>query len=169
MRANDVKTKMKKAMASLLKRKNYLQITVTDLVQEAGVARASFYRVYNSIDRVLDDVYIDLKHELLSLFVPYFVNRDIQKLKSLVIDYLQSIKNKSFPTINVLPENRQYLIPKFESQFVNYKDREFENLDDKYKIPLSLSIVFSLSMIWAYYDFSDPIDVMADYIIKSIY
>ena len=70
MRANDVKTKMKKAMVSLLKRKNYLQITVTDLVQEARVARASFYRVYNSIDRVLDDVYIDLKHELLSLFVP---------------------------------------------------------------------------------------------------
>lgn len=169
MRSNDVKSRMKKAMISLLKKKNYLQITVTDLVQEAGVARASFYRVYTSIDKVLDDVFSELKDELLTTFVPYYKNKDTEKLKVAIIAFLESVKNKNFPTIHVLPENRQYLTPKFESQFINYKDRDFENLDDKYKLPLSLSIVFSLSMIWAYYNFSDPVDVIADYIIKSIY
>ena len=53
---SDVRTKMKQAMVKLLEKKHYLQITVTDVVKEAGIARASFYRLYNSIDDIIDDI-----------------------------------------------------------------------------------------------------------------
>ena len=169
MRSNDVKTKMKKAMISLLKKKNYLQITVTDLVEEAGVARASFYRVYTSIDRVLDDVFADLKDILLSSFVPSFISGDKEKLKKLIVDFLNQIKSKNFPTINVLPENRQYMTPKFESQFVSYKGVECSNIDDKYRIPVGLSFIYSVSMVWGYCDFIEPPEEIADYIISKMF
>ena len=168
MRSNDVKTKMKKAMVSLLKKKNYLQITVTDLVEEAGVARASFYRVYNSIDQVLDDLFVDLRDILLKNFVPAFVNRDTEKVREQVIDFLNQIKAKNFPTINVLPENRQYLLPKFESQFVQFKDAEYKTMSEKYAIPLGLSLIYSVSRIWSFCDFAEPVEEVADYIISKM-
>ena len=169
MRSNDVRTKMKRAMVSLLKKKNYLQITVTDLVEEAGVARASFYRVYNSIDQVLNELFVDLKDILLKDFVPAFINKDEQKIRELVVDFLNQIKAKSFPTINVLPENRQYLIPKFESQFVQYKGVECKTMDEKYAIPLGLSLIYSISMIWSFCDFAEPAEEVADYVISKMH
>ncbi|HIS47816.1 MAG TPA: TetR/AcrR family transcriptional regulator [Candidatus Scybalocola faecigallinarum] len=37
----------------LMKRKPYNKITVTDLVQEAGVSRNSFYRNYQSTEEII--------------------------------------------------------------------------------------------------------------------
>ena len=155
-------------MVSLLKKKNYLQITVTDLVEEAGVARASFYRVYNSIDQVLDDLFVDLKEILLKDFIPAFINRDEQKIKEQIIDFLNKIKDKNYPTLNVLPENRQYLLPKFESQFVMYKDVECKSIDEKYAIPLGLSLIYSISRIWSFCDYAESPEEIADYIISKM-
>ncbi len=39
---------IKAAFIELMNRKYYMDITVTDLVKEAGIARASFYRNYGS-------------------------------------------------------------------------------------------------------------------------
>ena len=169
MRINDVRSKMKNAMITLLRKKNYLQITVTDLVAEAGVARASFYRVYTSIDKVLDDVYSDIKERLVSRFVPSLLNKDTEALREQIIDFLNQIKAKEYPTISVLPENRQFMLPKFESQFVNYKDSQFKNINDKFKIPAALLLIYYSSIIWSYYDYVESVDEVADYILDRIY
>ena len=169
MRSNDVKTKMKKAMVSLLRKKNYLQISVTDLVEEAGVARASFYRVYTSIDKVLEDVFADVKDEMMSLFVQSFVNGEKEKLKNNIVAFLNQIKTKSFPTINILPENRQYTRQKFENQFVSFKGTEYNSVEEKYRIPSCLFFVYSSSLVWEYCGFNESPEEIADYIIEKIY
>jgi len=48
-----VKAQIIKALFSLMERKNLAEITITELVSTAGVARASFYRNYNSKEDVL--------------------------------------------------------------------------------------------------------------------
>lgn len=50
-----VKKQIRQAFFSLLSKKSYLEITVTDLVKEAGVARVSYYRNFSSLDDVLED------------------------------------------------------------------------------------------------------------------
>ena len=42
------------AMFELLEKKDYAHITVQDLVDRAGVCRASFYRNYFTMDEVID-------------------------------------------------------------------------------------------------------------------
>ena len=42
------------AMIELLEKKDYTHITVQDLVDRAGVCRASFYRNYFTMDEVID-------------------------------------------------------------------------------------------------------------------
>lgn len=56
MKKNDsVKDLIKKAFIQLISKKPYLEITVTDIVKIAGVARVSYYRNYSSIDEIMND------------------------------------------------------------------------------------------------------------------
>lgn len=47
---------IKEAFIYLMTKKPYLEITVSDVVKQAGVARASFYRNYGSVNDVLNDI-----------------------------------------------------------------------------------------------------------------
>ena len=51
---HSVKSEIEQALLRLMTQKSYLDITVTDIVQEAKVARVSFYRNFASISEVLD-------------------------------------------------------------------------------------------------------------------
>ena len=46
---HSVKSEIEQALLRLMTQKSYLDITVTDIVQEAKVARVSFYRNFASI------------------------------------------------------------------------------------------------------------------------
>ena len=49
-----VRTEIQKAFMELLSEKDYIDITVTDIVKKANVARTSFYRNFNSIGDLVD-------------------------------------------------------------------------------------------------------------------
>ncbi|MDO4442444.1 MAG: TetR/AcrR family transcriptional regulator [Slackia sp.] len=51
----DTRLRIIKAVVRLLERKNLSDISVTDIVEEAGVARASYYRNYDSKEEVLSE------------------------------------------------------------------------------------------------------------------
>ena len=53
---HSVKSEIEQAFLRLMTQKSYLDITVTDIVQEAKVARVSFYRNFASISEVLDSI-----------------------------------------------------------------------------------------------------------------
>lgn len=60
-----VKKRITEALFSLLGRKAFSEITVTDIVQEAQVARASYYRNFESKEQVVEAAMDDLRDELL--------------------------------------------------------------------------------------------------------
>lgn len=53
------------ALMELLRTKNYSAITVTDIVEQAGVARATYYRNYDSIEDVVDSLLMGMRDEIL--------------------------------------------------------------------------------------------------------
>ncbi len=50
----EVKRRIKDALYDLMAEKSFSEITVTDIIQRAGVARASYYRNYHSIEEILE-------------------------------------------------------------------------------------------------------------------
>ena len=48
-----VKTNITEALFALMHEKSFSDITVTELIRKAGVARASYYRNYDSMEDVL--------------------------------------------------------------------------------------------------------------------
>lgn len=53
-RDKQVKQRLVNSMISLSKMKDWHQITITDLIKHSGVARASFYRNFESIEQLMD-------------------------------------------------------------------------------------------------------------------
>ena len=58
-----VKEKITTALLHLLEQKSISQITITEIIQNAGVARASFYRNYSSKESVITTLIADVLKE----------------------------------------------------------------------------------------------------------
>lgn len=71
-----VKLKMARALTKLMETKNFSDITITEIVQTAGVARASYYRNFDSKEEILikvtDDILEDYKSRSRQLNQVYF-------------------------------------------------------------------------------------------------
>ena len=67
---------IKNAFIKLMEKKSYMAISVTDVVREAGVARASFYRNYNSIGDIMDDITDEISAEFVDEILPVITGND---------------------------------------------------------------------------------------------
>ena len=166
---SDVKQKMKDAVMELLKKKNYLQITVTDLVNQAGVARASFYRIYNSIDEVVDDVLIDVKNGVATNLIPVLLSGSENAIKEVISDSLEKIKNHTVPFLELLPENTEFMTNKYEQASLIKKESEFKSIEDKFTPYLNITIILTVARTWAYYGYKETTAEVTDYIYDYIY
>ena len=167
MRLSTVKVAMKKAIVYLMEKKRFLEITVTDLTREANVGRASFYRIYSSIDQVLDDVLVDVKRGV-DVRYPVILSGDEQSIKKIFTLLFEVVKNRTLPFINILPENRHLIFSKFEQVLLPEKSHVFSSFGEKYRIGIQVSSILSIAMIWAYYGYQEPIDDLVNYTYSSL-
>lgn len=59
-----VKQKIEEALFILLKQKNFSEITITELINQAGVARASYYRNFESKEAVIESYMLRQRKEV---------------------------------------------------------------------------------------------------------
>lgn len=71
-----VKVKVARALVKLMEKQKFSDITITQIVQTAGVARASYYRNFDSKEEILikvtDDIWYDYKKRSKELHQEYF-------------------------------------------------------------------------------------------------
>lgn len=61
-----VKYAITEALFTLLKKKSFSEITVSDIVKEAGVARSSYYRNFENTESIIEEYLILLHEEILN-------------------------------------------------------------------------------------------------------
>lgn len=166
---SNVRTKMKQAMIKLLERKHFLDITVTDLIQEAGVARASFYRLYSSIDDVADDILNDIEIGAESSLLPILLNGDEKTVKKEIIEVLEKIKNKSIPLVGLLPGNSQMIANKFVHRSIFAHSQEYSSITERYLSVINFGLILSVARTWSYYGFKESASELADFLYDYIY
>ncbi len=133
-----VKRSIREAVFALLRKKNFSEITVTDIVSEAGVARASYYRNYESKEDILKDYVRSLNEEII-----VSSDREIEKSGALNSEKMASGLEKAF---SVFLKNKSYILALclngFESYIQDLLDEEIEKLagdmpansTDRYKL-----------------------------------
>lgn len=65
-----VKNQITEGLFSLLRKKSFSEITVTDIVKEANVARASYYRNFQNKEEIIEAAMDSLRDELMA-DIPY--------------------------------------------------------------------------------------------------
>lgn len=65
-----VKTQIVEGFFSLLRKKSFSEITVTDIVKESEVARASYYRNFQNKEEIIENAMDNLRDELMQ-DIPY--------------------------------------------------------------------------------------------------
>lgn len=105
-----VKDEIKKAFLQMLSQKDYIDITISDLVNKAQVARMSFYRNFNSMNDVIDSIVDDRIREFNIDIVPLIKENDEQKWRELIFEIL-------YRSIQIKKANRI----DFEKKHANYK------------------------------------------------
>ncbi len=105
-----VKEAMALALFQLLKTKTITQISISDIVETAGVARSSYYRNYNTKEEILCD-YIQ------TLYKNYFLEHDLSPSRLSMNDFLihrfQFIRN--YKDFFIILKNQNLLYYLFET------------------------------------------------------
>lgn len=83
-----VRQAITEAVFRLMKEKSYSDISVSDIVKEAQVARASFYRNFESKDAVISDVLQELHNEITSRVSQGFADRLLSR--DAFVEHLES-------------------------------------------------------------------------------
>ncbi len=170
-----VKTEIKEALMELLSEKPYMNITVTDIVKKAKVARTSFYRNFSSIENVVNSIVEEkmqfFEQEILPVMNSddervwreflfhyfYQVSRDYKKLSGKNMHSIYSMQNMSifFLKTNEKIEREQ-------------KEKPASSIRDKYCAVGKVSLISDIAKKWANCGMEETPEEMVNYIMGFI-
>lgn len=167
--SHSVRQLIREAFIRLMERKSYMDITVSDIVREAGVARVSFYRNFNSINDIIDDIADEIADELLHEMIPVLSGRNERKWRTFLfrIFYhfsettfmltLSNLQNISliFARINTKIQMKQELIPS-------------GSLEEKYAPFGKFGLICNILKKWMDDNRQETPEEMVDYIMRFI-
>ncbi len=162
-RTSRITQKMHEALLSLMQEKDYLDITVSDLTRRAGVARASFYRHYNSVADVVDEYIKGIEENIIHYAVPVLTSDDKEAIITMLTKFYDVVRTRDHPVLQTLRENRQFLISKIHVG--PHMLHRFENLSihDRMAPVLAFRDILTIGTNWAQLGFPYTSDEIARY------
>lgn len=154
------------AFLALLKEKDFKKISISSIVEKAGVARVSFYRNFNSKEDIL---YAHL-HELINIESNYngeFLARD--KLREILIrQFTICYENREF--LKILERNSLlYLLYEIIQEKTVSSIQKIHYYQNEIQAPYFAGASFGVIHYWISTDFSIPIDQLVDDFIACSY
>ncbi len=164
-----VKDKIKVATAKLLNEKSYIDITVTDIANAANVARVSFYRNYNSVAEVFDDIVDDIFNEMVSKILPVLKCNDDEKWRELLYTmFYRFPKHHSVGNIKP-PENINAIFSNlFEKSLSIQNSSDLKTISDKYMPFGKIGLIVNIIKQWMLEGKKEPAEEMVEFIMTFI-
>ncbi|MFI3171361.1 MAG: TetR family transcriptional regulator [Eubacteriales bacterium] len=158
-----VKIMIKDALLKLMTEKPYAEISVTDIINKAGVARVSYYRNYKSIDEILDSIVDDKVEKLKSEIKPMIESSNSEQQWVEVLSKVFEHKYKMYANLTMEREmNRPYLESKMEARIQNIMSQERgQTMEEKYLFPAKFGIINGISEVWVNTGRTESVEQMA--------
>ena len=126
------KTYIKTAMLELLSKQSYDKISITELVERAGVSRTAFYRNYTSRDELIDDLVKDILNST-SLDAKEIIEYNINDLENFYRDLrskkkeIEILTKASLENIHILNRKKEIAVEILKrNSLKGYKDAATE-------------------------------------------
>jgi len=169
MKRNSSKLALINAFVALLTRKPYLDISVSDLVREAGIARASFYRNYDSLDEVLLDAIDRFFSALFNKWIPFLNQADENLVKQRLALFFDHFKDPESPYGKILPENRALIAVRLGQLIITRKEFQSANVEDHYDIYVMVYTIVAACSCWMNKGFKEPSSFVASYVYDKLH
>ena len=166
---HSVKHEIAKAFMSLMTKKTYLDITVTDIVNEAGVARASFYRNFNSIGDIIDLIVDDLFEDLVSDVFPIMNSGDERKIRGLLFEQFYRFSHRKQTVTEIGMRNLSVLFSRMDQKMKQYEDAIDESdMRQKYLPGAKMTLINGIIKKWIDTGMKETPEEMIDFIMSFI-
>jgi len=162
---NSVKEQLKSAFLRQLYKKKYLDITVTDLINEAQVARVSYYRVYNSYSEILDDIALDMQKKINQNILPIYLNKPETAWSIIITTIFKEFSDGNF--LKMPPDNVSFLLSYFsKKQTIITGDNV--SLQERYIFAANVGIIFSIASTWITLGCPNSIEEISEFTLNII-
>ncbi|MBQ9740173.1 MAG: TetR/AcrR family transcriptional regulator [Kiritimatiellae bacterium] len=137
------------AFMELMLEKPYMEITVTDIITRAGVARASFYRNYNSTSDILEHAIDRVVADFSETVLPIMAGNDERAWRDLLFRYIYQFCEQHRRLASSRPDNIPILFT-----IMNGRIRELESqraastIEEKYRITARVGAISNILRIW---------------------
>lgn len=164
-----VNTLIKKAFMELMNEKYYMDVTVTDLIKKADVARASFYRNFDSTSDVLDEIIDDMVNTLQEAFDPIITSDDQNAWREFLFIFIYEFKSKQKEVIANKPENASIIQFRLNNRFIQKANNiEYLDLHDKYRRVSRLGLLFMVLKCWVDTGMEESPEELVNYLMEII-
>ena len=137
------------AFMELMTEKPFNDITVTDVVRKAGVARASFYRNFASTSDILDMVLSDLLRQFSEEALPVIISQDERGLRAFLFRYIHFISDHHQKLILSRSANVSILLFRMADAIHELSQQHtFGSVHEKYCIASRISVINGVIARW---------------------
>ena len=164
-----VKADIMHAFMELMSQKSYMDITVTEIINTAQVARASFYRNFSSTNDVLDAIADDMAREFVEDVYPAVNGTDERKWREFLFQYFYRFMRNQKRMAPLPPQNARVLHTRID-QRVQSSDDSFSSgsMRDKYVGCGKMGLIQNIARKWVDDGMKETPEEMIDFIMGFI-
>lgn len=146
-----------------------MDITVTDIVNAANIARVSFYRNYNSIADVFDDIVEDVFKEIEEEIVPVLTGNDEDAWRELLFSMFYKFPKHHSVKSDKRPENANELFSRLTAKLQKIeRQKEPETIKEKYIAFGKIGLIVNIIKQWMADGKKESPEKMVNYIMTFI-
>jgi len=169
MPKDTVKDLIKNSLIALLETKPYSDISVTDLINAAGVARVSFYRHYHSISEVVDDVTNDMTSVFLKEVYPVIAVNDEKAWRNFLSSHFSRFADHH-KTFSPKKHQNGHILFGIVNEKVQALEKTLpsDSMHDKYAVFGKIGLVNNIIKKWMDEGMKESPEEMIEYIMSFI-
>ena len=118
-----VKKEITESLFALLEKKNFSEITVTDIIRGAGVARASYYRNFESKESIIEEYMNSIREEIM---------RDVHYADDIDIYNADNVLNGFERSLSYFLKNKSYILSIYNNGFGSLIQRIFNRYIEEF-------------------------------------
>lgn len=166
---SSVKKRMADAFVDMLSQKSYADITVTDIVNTAQVARVSFYRNFNSISDVVDYITDELANEFIDKILPVLNSNDENKWREFLFDFINNALNNRGKIEAINLQNTAVLFSHLNTKMQMYVNvNSNKTISDKYTSYVKACLINNVVKKWIDDGMVETPDEIINYLMSFI-
>ncbi len=149
--------------------KPFIDITVTDVVKKAGVARASFYRNFSSTSEVLDMILDDMIEKFQENALPVITSQDERKWRAFLSRFIYFANDNQRKLILSRSSNISLLLYR-ASDAVRELSQSLphHSVKEKYSISSRIGVINSVILRWIDDGKKETPEEIVDYLMSFI-